>query len=104
MTPARLQRERKRIAAVKRQERSRRLKPLQKALAGNEEKIAELEGRKKKVERELALDGTRRNSERARLLSYEYEECTAALSGLYEEWTVLQEKKETVDRDLPEGG
>jgi hypothetical protein len=38
------------------------------------------------------------------LLSYEYEECTAALSGLYEEWTVLQEKKETVDRDLPEGG
>jgi ATP-binding cassette subfamily F protein 3 len=104
MTPARLQRERKRIAAVKRQERSRRLKPLMKALAGNEEKIAELEGRKKKVERELALDGTCRNNERARLLSYEYEECTAALSGLYEEWTVLQEKKETVDRDFPEGG
>ncbi len=104
MTPARLQRERKRIAAVKRQERSRRLKPLMKALAGNEEEIAELEGRKKKVERELALDGTCRNNERARLLSYEYEECTAALSGLYEEWTVLQEKKETVDRDFPEGG
>jgi ATP-binding cassette subfamily F protein 3 len=104
MTPARLQRERKRLAAVRRQERSRRLKPLTEALAKNEKKIAELEGRKKEVERELALDATCRNSERARSLAYEYEECTAALSGHYEEWTALQEKKEAVDRDFPEGG
>jgi len=104
MTPARRQREHKRLAAVRRQERSRRLKPLSKALARNEEKIAELEERKKEVERELNLDATCRNRERARSLAYEYEECAAALSVHYEEWAALQEKKEAVDRDFPEGG
>jgi ATP-binding cassette subfamily F protein 3 len=104
MTPARRQREHKRLAAVRRQDRSRRLKPLSKALARNEEKIAELEERKKEVERELTLDATCRNRERARSLAYEYEECAAALSVHYEEWAALQEKKEAVDRDFPEGG
>jgi len=96
-TPARVARESKRAAAERRQERSRRIRPLKTALAKFEKEINLAEERKKEVEEALASDATYRNSDQARSLSYEYRELTTSLAYLLDEWTKCQEELEGLE-------
>ena len=101
LSPAKRERQRKRREAARRQERSRRLKPVTAALEKTEKEIARLEQRKGEVESELTRDTVCGDEARVRALSHEYGECSRDLAALYEKWTALQEEMEEVERDLP---
>jgi ATP-binding cassette subfamily F protein 3 len=100
--PARLERERKRLEAERRQERSRKVNPLRERLKEKEAAIAELEAQKGGIERDLARDEVYADGARARTLSHEYEKCSRALEELYGAWTRLQEELEEEERRLAE--
>jgi len=99
-SPAKIERQRKRLEASLRQERSRRLKPLKAALEKTEKEIARLEERKGEVEAELARDTVCGDEVKVRTLSHEYGEYSGQLADLYEKWTALQEEVEEVEREL----
>lgn len=107
-SPAQRERRRKRLEAGRRQERSRRLKPVRAALEKTEKEIALLEKRKGEVEADLARDTVCGDEIKVRTLSHEYGECSGQLAVLYERWASLQEEAEEVERDLsgeaPPGG
>jgi ATP-binding cassette subfamily F protein 3 len=94
LTPAQIEKKRKRLEAERRQKLSRTLKPLRKSLEKVEGKISLAEERKGEIESDLASDKTCRDGRRVAELSGEYKELTTELAYLYDEWARLQEKME----------
>jgi ATP-binding cassette subfamily F protein 3 len=91
--------DRKRKEAERRQERTRRLRPLQTALEKLEKKIAEQEGRKKQIEASLGDPAVCQSPERVSALSVEYRELTTNLAYSYDEWAKLEGEVEKADRE-----
>jgi len=91
--------ERKRREAERRQERSRRLRPLRSALDKLEQSIAAQEQRKKEIETSLGDPVVCRSPERVSALSVEYRELTTNLAYAYDEWAKLESEIETADRE-----
>ena len=91
--------DRKRREAERRQERARRLRPLQTALEKLEKKIAEQEARKKQIEASLGDPAVCQSPERVSALSVEYRELTTNLAYSYDEWAKLEGEIEKADRE-----
>jgi len=91
--------DRKRKEAERRQERTKRLRPLQTAREKLEKKIAEQEGRKKQIEASLGDPAVCQSPERVSALSVEYRELTTNLAYSYDEWANLEGAIEQADRE-----
>jgi len=91
--------DRKRREAERRQERSKRLRPLQSALAKLEQRIAVQEDRKLEIEAALGDPVVCQSPERVSALSVEYRELTTNLAYSYDEWTKVQDETEKADRE-----
>jgi ATP-binding cassette subfamily F protein 3 len=92
-------RDRKRKEAERRQERTKKLRPLQTALDKLEKKIAEQEGRKKQIESSLGDPAVCQSPERVSALSVEYRELTTNLAYSYDDWAKLEGEVEKADRE-----
>jgi ATP-binding cassette subfamily F protein 3 len=91
--------DRKRRDAEQRQERSRRMRPLQAALEKLEKKVAAAEARKRELETALGDPAVCAIPERVTTLSVEYRELTENLAYLYDDWAKAQEDLEKADRE-----
>jgi ATP-binding cassette subfamily F protein 3 len=91
--------DRKRREAERRQERTKRLRPLQTAREKLEKKIAEQEGRKKQIEASLGDPAVCQSPERVSALSVEYRELTTNLAYSYDEWAKIEGEIEKADRE-----
>jgi ATP-binding cassette subfamily F protein 3 len=91
--------DRKRKEAQRRQERTKRLRPLQSALEKLERKIADQEARKKQIEADLGDPAVCQSPERVSALSVEYRELTTNLAYSYDEWAKLEGEIEKADRE-----
>ena len=98
------EKDRKRREAERRQERSRRLRPLQSALEKTEKRVAAAEARKAEVEAALGDPAVCALPERVAALSEEYRELTTNLAYLYDDWAKTQEELEKADRETAAGG
>src|SRR5690606_38521740 len=84
------EKERKRLEAQARQERSARQKPIKTEIARIEQRIAELETVKKEAEAALADPELYADFERARPHLDAFNKAKAELEGLYERWEEQQ--------------
>ena len=98
------ERERKRLQAERRQDRYRRLRPLQDELEGLLGRIGQMEKRKEELEAMLADPQTYGDANQARLVGSEYRGITPVLDDLYQQWSVVQEKIDKEERETPESG
>jgi len=98
------ERERKRREAERRQERYRRLKPLKDELEGLLSRIGQMEKRKEELESMLADPRTYGDASQARSAGSEHREIAPALDALYQQWSVVQEKIDAIEREMTEAG
>jgi ATP-binding cassette subfamily F protein 3 len=91
--------DRKRKEAERRQERTKRLRPLQTALEKLEKRIADQETRKKQIEASLGDPAVCQSPERVSALSVEYRELTTNLAYSYDDWAKLEGEIEKADRE-----
>ena len=96
-------RERKRLEAQLRQERSRRAGPWLKQLAEAEEKIDETERRKEELEAIMADPELYKDEKAWNETSREYEDCRRRLERWYAKWETAQEKIDAIDAELKLG-
>ena len=92
--------ERKRLEALMRQERSRRAGPWLKQLAEAEEKIEEGERQKEELEALMADPELYKDEKSWNETSREYEECKRRLERWYGRWETAQEKIDAIDAEL----
>ncbi len=85
------ERERKRIEAEQRQERSRTLRPHRKRLQDLEGEIATLEARKKELEQLMESPEFYRQGEETKAMTHEYRETGQRLEAAYAEWSKVAE-------------
>ncbi len=92
--------ERKRLEALMRQERSRRLGPWLKQLADAEKQIEILEEQKEDLEALMADPELYKDENSWAKTSKEYEDCKRYLERWYAKWESAQEKIDAVDAEL----
>lgn len=90
--------ERRRIEAEKRDERSRRLRPLKEELKSVEEEISRMESRRKEIEAMMLDPEFYRNGKEAKNTSIEYKELESKLEEKYFRWEELTEEIEQVEK------
>lgn len=96
-------RERKRMEAVARQERSRRAGPWVKQLAEAEKQIEILEKEKEDLETSMADPELYKDETNWAKTSKNYEDCKRHLERWYGKWEVAQEKIDAIDAELKLG-
>ncbi len=84
--------ERRRIEAEKRNELSRKLRPLREKLKKIEQEISTIEDRKKEIEAKMADPEYYRNGDEAKSSSIEYKELESKLEDRYFEWGELTDE------------
>jgi len=99
--PGSSERERKRREAERRQERSRRLKPLYASLQRIEEEITLEEKRRESIEASFADQSTYDKGNDVDELSIEHAASTRRLEELYERWAWCDEQIETIKKTEP---
>lgn len=92
--------ERRRIDAQKRQERTRVLRPLQDKLKFVEDEIAKLEGEKVGITKRMAEEGFGSDSEEVRLLTARYAAVEASLEKVFTQWSEVSEELERAEKAL----
>ncbi len=97
------ERERKRCEAERRQDRYRKLKPLKDELEGLLARIGKMEKRKEELESMLADPRTYGDANQARSAASEHREIAPALDALYQQWSDVQEKIDTIEKDRAGG-
>ena len=98
------ERGRKRLQAERRQERYRRLKPLKDELESLLSRIGKMEKRKEALESMLADPRTYGDALQARSVGSEYREMAPVLDALYQQWSVVQERIDTIEQEIPDAG
>ncbi|MCL4539386.1 MAG: ATP-binding cassette domain-containing protein, partial [Bacteroidetes bacterium] len=96
--------ERKRIEAEKRNELSRKLKPLKEELKTVESEISKMEGRRKEIEVMMGDPEFYKNGEEAKSASIEYKELEGKLENKYLRWGELTEEIEGIAGGGVSGG
>ncbi len=95
--------ERRRIEAEKRNELSKRLRPLKEKLKKVEAEISEMESRRKEIEAMMADPEFYRNGEEAKSASIEYKELESKLEDEYFRWGELTDKIERITEESSAG-
>ena len=95
--------ERKRLEALMRQERSRRAGPWLKQLAEAEKQIETCEQQKEKLEAAMADPELYKDEKSWARTSKEYEDCKRHLDRWYGKWETAQEKIDAIDAELKLG-
>ncbi|MCL4512380.1 MAG: ABC-F family ATP-binding cassette domain-containing protein [Bacteroidetes bacterium] len=88
--------ERRRLEAEKRDELSRKLRPLKSELKKAEEEISRMESRRKEIEAMMADPEFYRNGEETKNVSIEYKELKSKLEDKYFRWGELTEEIEKI--------
>ncbi len=91
--------ERRRIEAERRNELSRKLRPLKEKLKKVESEISVMEGRRKEIEVMMGDPDFYKNGEEARRISIEYRELESKLEERYFTWGELTEEIEQMGRE-----
>jgi ATP-binding cassette subfamily F protein 3 len=92
--------EERRIAAQKRQRKSKKLKPYKKKLSRCETAIEELEERKSKIETQMADPAFYDDSEQVQKVSMEYNKLKAELVETYAEWETLADEISAIEEEF----
>ncbi|MFT5702084.1 MAG: ATP-binding cassette subfamily F protein 3 [Desulforhopalus sp.] len=92
--------EKKRQAALRRQERSKRVGPWLNQLAKAEEKVEELEKKKEELEEKMADPALYSDEKAWNETSQDYEACKRQLEKSYAKWEEAQEKIDAIDLEL----
>ncbi|TKB10849.1 ABC-F family ATP-binding cassette domain-containing protein [Desulforhopalus sp. IMCC35007] len=92
--------EKKRLEALKRQERSRRAGPWLKKLSEAEAQVEEFETKKEQLETKMADPSLYSDEKGWTDTSKEYEECKRHLDRWYAKWEEAQEKIDAIDLEL----
>ncbi len=92
--------EKKRLEAERRQERSRRAGPWLRQLAEAEEKVEGLEQQKEALERKMADPGLYADENGWAEAGKEYADCKRHLERWYDKWETAQEKIDQIDAEL----
>jgi len=92
--------ERKRLEAERRQERSRRAGPWLKQLSEAEEQVEKLELEKEDFEAQMADPELYSDNARWSEVSKAYEDCKRRLDRWYHKWETAQEKIDAIDAEL----
>jgi ATP-binding cassette, subfamily F, member 3 len=98
--PAPSEKDRKRLEAERRQERSRQEAPLKKEIAQLEQRIAQLEAAQRQREAALAEPGAYEDFAKARALNEAHQVAIAELEGLYARWEQAQGELEGIAQRL----
>ena len=95
-----IKKEEKRRIAELRQQKSKATSDIKKNLENLENKIAELENQKLKIEEQLADSSIYNDAEKVKSLKQNYVEVQSSLEESYEKWTELTEKLETIEKEF----
>ena len=98
--PKESRKEKKRIEAERRQERSRKAGPWLKKVAEAEKEVEKLEAEKQALEERMADPGLYSDESGWAEAGREYEACKRRLDRWYERWETAQEKIDEIDREL----
>lgn len=99
-TTAESRKERKRLEAERRQERSRRAGPWLKQLAEAEEQVEKFEVQKEELEAQMADPELYSDNAKWSEVSKDYEDCKRRLDRWYGKWETAQEKIDEIDAEL----
>ncbi len=92
--------EERRIEAQKRQERAKKVKPLQKRLAEIEKEIETRERRKKEIEQQMGSPDFYDDGEKVKNISIEYEALKSEIAESYSKWEEIAGRIEFVESGL----
>ncbi|MEX0736350.1 MAG: ATP-binding cassette domain-containing protein, partial [Bacteroidota bacterium] len=98
--PAVNEKDRRRVEAVRRQQRSQHIKPLKKELEGVEREIAGLEAHKLELEMTLADPDLYKKPDEAKKASSDHKEVLTRLERLYGEWSKVTDRIQMVEKEL----
>ncbi len=92
--------EERRIEAEKRQQKYKKLNPLQQKLDALEEKIEKREARKAEIEEAMADSDFYNDSDQVKELTMEYDKIKAELVEVYAEWEALAEQISKIEEEF----
>ncbi len=92
--------EQRRIEAERRNELSRRTKPIRKKIDALEKEIEEKELRKEEIEEEMAKPDFYDDAENVKKFSLEYDELKADLTDDYSKWEEYQHRIEAIEKEF----
>ena len=98
--PPKNRKEERRLESIKRQERSKRLKPLKEKLEATEEKIAEIESRRAEITDLLSDPTTFENQQLARELGEEFKQSATDLNTAYSDWDRISTDLERAEAEF----
>jgi ATP-binding cassette, subfamily F, member 3 len=101
--PGESRKEKKRLEAERRQERSRRAGPWLRQLAEAEEKVGLFERQKEELEAKMADPSLYADENGWARAGQEYADCQRRLERWYEKWETAQEKIDQIDAELAGG-
>lgn len=92
--------EQRRIEAKRRNELSRRTKPIQKNIEELEKEIEKMEGRKDEIEETMAEPDFYDDAEKVKKFSLEYDQLKADLTDRYSKWEEYQNRMEVIEQEF----
>ncbi len=90
----------RRLKTQARNERNRRLKPLQEKLQAVEDEIEQLETRTGEIETEIAKPDVAGDADKVRELSQEYQQAKQRINALYSDWDKVSDDLERTEKQI----